>query len=126
MAVNGDSLYAVNRFTPTIDSYELSDAHPQAKSVCDEKCSKQIKNPFDIAYDSKTGTLLVLDASYHPVLPTYVFSIKSINVAPSADSKPANDYEDIRTTKLRRFYANWFASLKKLNANVSNSAKFTR
>ena len=81
MEVVGSTLYSVNRASLSVNKLDLTESKSTPTVLCDDKCLSQITNPFDLAYDSHSNQLYILDASYHPSLPTYQFSIKSIKLA---------------------------------------------
>lgn len=110
MAVNGDTLYAINRFSHSINSYDITEEHSTALTVCDEKCPAHISNPFDLSYDSASGDLFVLDGDAHPTLPTYSYSIKRVQVS---TNEKKTDNSEIDISKMLKFYSDWFASINK-------------
>ena len=110
MAVRGDLLYAINRDGRSVDSYDITETHPQKQPICDRACREQIVNPFDLAYDAKANQLLVLDGAFHPSLPTYIFSIKTITL-PNKEEVKDNSEQDL--TRMLQLYSNWFASFNR-------------
>ena len=106
MEVVGSTLYSVNRASLSVNKLDLTESKSTPTVLCDDKCLSQITNPFDLAYDSHSNQLYILDASYHPSLPTYQFSIKSL--------KLAGDGEDLRPGEedldnMLQFYSRWFS-----------------
>ncbi|XP_067948923.1 uncharacterized protein [Watersipora subatra] len=108
MAMNGDLLYAINREERSIDSYDITADSATEQEICGKSCEDQIMNPFDLAYDETSQQLLVLDGEFHPTLPTYIFSIKSITLGPKATAGGSSKQD---FTRLLKFYTNWLASM---------------
>ena len=103
MEVVGSTLYSVNRASLSVNKLDLTESKSTPTVLCDDKCLSQITNPFDLAYDSHSNQLYILDASYHPSLPTYQFSIKSIKLADGGEGGK-EDFDN-----MLQFYSRWFS-----------------
>ena len=103
MEVVGSTLYSVNRASLSVNKLDLTESKSTPTVLCDDKCLSQITNPFDLAYDSHSNHLYILDASYHPSLPTYQFSIKSIKLADGGEDGK-EDFDN-----MLQFYSRWFS-----------------
>jgi hypothetical protein len=62
-------------------SLEVIDVSTLSEATCGNQCQFGLSNPLDVVVDREGQMVYVLDANDHPALPTYKFTIKSINLA---------------------------------------------
>lgn len=111
MTVVEETLYIVNRDKLTINKIDMTEEQTTLNPLCDTTCALSITNPFSLAFDASSNEIYILDASFHPSLPTYNFSIKSLRLNQQGEDKPKGDNDKADFDKMMQLYSRWFSKL---------------